>query len=182
MSKRPKSQYSRPRRRQIGAALALMGAAALVTGCGAVRDVAGLNYDFLPESEGVAEAPWPRLADAPAPEPPLEMLRPDQDIPERRLGAEISADVAAEAEELRALAADLRAQPVIGEDLQAQAEAVRRRNAALDARDRRVAAGAGAPAGATGAGAPTSGAVGADEAARIRAEIEAELRAIRGEE
>lgn len=164
-------------RRNARTALALtvaLGAAGVLSGCGSARDALGLSYDNLPEGEGVQDAPWPRLADAPAPVAPLELLKPDEELPERKLGQEITADVAREADALRALAAELRAEPVVRENLRREAAAVRERNAALDARDQRASA-------ALAEEEAAARVVAEDEAARIRAEIEAELRAVRGE-
>ena len=156
---------------RFAAALALAG---LLTGCGAAKDMLGMNYDHLPEGERVDTSPWPRLADAPAPTAPLQLLEPDKELPERKLGGAISADVAAEADALRTLAAELRAEPVVRENLRREAAAVRARNAALDQQDRRAAS-------ALAADEAAARVLAEDEAARIRAEIEAELKAARGE-
>lgn len=170
---------SRPRGAPRSSASPLVGLAAAaalasaLSGCGVAKDVMGLNYDQLPEGENVETAAWPRLADAPAPVPPVQLLKPNEELPERSLGGAVEADVAAEADALRALASELTAEPVVREDLRRQAAAVRRRNAELDAHDRRAAE-------ALQAEEASARVAAEDEAARIRAEIEAELRAVRG--
>ena len=88
------------------AAAAVLALAA--SGCGTV----GLfgAYD-LPESEAVANAPWPRLVDTPAPPPPGTY---SEAVPDPAEGVTAQVDLGAAAASAAARAADLAA-PVIDE-------------------------------------------------------------------
>lgn len=87
------------------AALSLM---PLLAGCGSAKLFR--TYD-LPESEGVAEAPWPQLVDTPA-APPAGQYGPG--IPDPAQGAAVSADLDQISEDASARAATL-AGPVLSE-------------------------------------------------------------------
>ncbi|MEM7061179.1 MAG: hypothetical protein AAF557_26675 [Pseudomonadota bacterium] len=85
---------------QFVAALALV---ATVSACGTVEIFS--TYD-LPESETVADAPWPRLVDTPTAPPPGEF---SAQVPDPAVGERIQVDMAA-----AAVAAEARAKALAG--------------------------------------------------------------------
>ena len=103
---------------QFVAALAVAG---VLTSCGTI-EIFG-KYD-LPEGEGVAEAPWPRLADTPTAPPVGEY---SAEVPDPADGTRIHVDMAAAAVAAEAKARALQG-PVISEADQARIDrAVRRK-------------------------------------------------------
>ncbi len=88
---------------QFVAALALAG---VVSGCGTI-EIFG-KYD-LPEGEGIANAPWPRLADTPTAPAQGEYTA---EVPDPSVGERIQVDMAAAAVAAEAKAKNLQG-PVI---------------------------------------------------------------------
>lgn len=151
----------------------------LATGCSSAKDIMGAEALDLPEGQGVEDAPWPRLVDAPAPSAPAALR--GEASPGLRSAA-IQTDIEAEASLLREEAAALERSRAGGGGLRREAQAALAANAKLDAADRASAneqrstvivtpeGGAPASTGTAPAGEPS-------EADRIRAELERELNA-----
>lgn len=120
-------QFARPAFLTVG--LAMLG------GCSAVDILAG--PPDLPEGENVAAAPWPRLADAPAPTPltdadALDGVRSVESL--QRKAATIEAESGDRFEMLRDREAELLATDSLGRGVYARADRLRARARSLAAR------------------------------------------------
>ena len=138
--------------------LLLVGAAA---GCSSAKEMFGASTTHVPEGAGVADAPYPSLADAPQHVPPIGERDGSQGLLERKRGAALVKDLKNEADRLRAETRRLDRQKsgdrVVATRSQRAAAALAEEQAELKKGQ-------------------------ADEAAKLRAEIEAELKAAFGED
>lgn len=134
---------------------------AAMAGCSATQDMLGMSTAHVPEGANVEAAPYPSLATAPQHMPPINEREPGQEVPERQRAADIRKEMTREANRLRNEARRLDTEKTGGRVVvthdQRAAEALASEEAAVKAVD-------------------------AGEAARLRAEIEAELNAAFGED